>query len=250
MAMEELSGVAYGVTGDDEIAINIYGASTARVALTDAGVVEIEQRTAYPHDERVLIRVSPEQESNFCLRLRIPEWAADARIAINVEATDTICSPGTYVSLRRLWRAGDEVTLTLPMPLVMHRRSNINVQESRAPDGSAVQQQVLKQDYFAVTRGPLVYATDLIDGFKTEESMRLPRADPDQWLRLVPTEAAGNEASDDDSTPSIELSFGYRAPITLHPYYLAGGRHDRRWRLTWLSLAPGTEPSSTDDDSE
>ena len=37
-----------------------------------------------------------------------------------------------------------------------------------------MRQEVLHFDYLAVTRGPLVYATGLIDGYKIEETLRMP----------------------------------------------------------------------------
>ena len=51
------------------------------------------------------------------------------------------------------------------------------MQESRAPDDAPVRQEVMHYDYLAVTRGPLVYATGLIDGYKIEETLRVPCAD-------------------------------------------------------------------------
>jgi hypothetical protein len=38
--------------------------------------------------------------------------------------------------------------------------------------------------------------------------------------------------------PAIRLNLGYRGPLTLVPYYEAGGREDGAWRLTWLQLTP------------
>ena len=116
------------------------------------------------------------------------------------------------------------------MPPQQHRRTHRNVQESRAPDGSLVAQEVLRFDYAAITRGPLVYATGLIDGFKTEETIRLPM-DSTALLTLgeIP---AGHDG------PVIRLILGYRTPIEFLPYHEAGGRRDGAWRLTWLQLAP------------
>jgi uncharacterized protein len=111
---------------------------------------------------------------------------------------------------------------------------NRNVQESLAPDGSDVRQQVLRFDYAAVTCGPLVYATGLIDGFKIEETLRLPVAAQDTWLSLLPVQ--------EDGVPRILLDPGYRAPLVFTPYFGADGRADGAWRLTWLQLA-APEPS-------
>ena len=70
----------------------------------------------------------------------------------------------------------------------LHHQLSQNTQESLAPDGSKVAQQVMRYEYVAITRGPLVYATGLIDGFKTEETLRLPQ-DRSALLELADTPA-------------------------------------------------------------
>jgi len=123
-------------------------------------------------------------------------------------------------------------------PRIVHR-DNRNVQESRAPDGHAVRQEVLCQRYAAIVRGPLVYASDLIDGFKTEETVRLPDGPADEWLVSDP---ASRSAADG---PTIHLRLGYRTPLAFTPYYRTGGREHGAWRLTWMPLAPERTPPLT-----
>jgi hypothetical protein len=106
------------------------------------------------------------------------------------------------------------------------------VQESLAPDGSAVSQEVLRFDYLAISRGPLVYATDLIDGYKVEETLRMDAGPSDRWLETSVAEGSG------ESGPEIRLRPQGRPPLTFQPYYRAGGRQDRTWRLTWMTVAP------------
>jgi hypothetical protein len=132
--------------------------------------------------------------------------------------------------LRRDWQDGDLIELDLPMLPALHHQVSQNTQESLAPDGAQVAQQVMRYDYVAITRGPLVYATGLIDGFKTEETLRLP-ADADAALELI-------GAPDGYQGPAVRLHLGYREPLTFLPYFEAGGRVDGSWRLTWMQLAP------------
>lgn len=103
---------------------------------------------------------------------------------------------------------------------------------------------MLQHDYLAITRGPLVYACPLIDGFKTEETVRLPHgaAGPGPgWLELLPPHAG----QADGAGPAIRAKLAHRTPLVLDPYYCAGGRNDGAWRLTWLSVAPAVAASST-----
>lgn len=230
MALEELPAIAYRRLADDHVAVNLYGPGEAVVDLLPAGRVRLKQETDYPFDGTVRIEVQLERAATFRLSLRIPAWAARAMIRINGAALARSVLPDTYVELERLWQAGDRIELDFPMRPTLHRRLNRNVQESLAPDGSPVAQEVLRYEYLAISRGPLAYATGLIDGFKTEESLRLPSGDSESWLQELPASAAAQG-------PDIELRPDGREPLRFTPYYRAGGRHDGAWRLTWMQLA-------------
>lgn len=230
MAVEELPGVAYQLGDDGTTTLNVYAAGSARIAHPLAGDLLLQQVTDYPFDGDIRIRVAPQRAARFALRLRIPSWAQRARVTVNRNAADGTVVPGEYFAIEREWRDGDEIVLRFAMRPVAHLALNRNVQESRAPDGSAVAQEVLRHAYVGFTCGPLVYATGLVDGFKSEETVRLPDAPASDWLHWSPPA--------DGAPPRLELRLGYRAPLTFEPYYRAGGRVDGAWRLTWLSLAP------------
>lgn len=229
-ALEELPPVAYGMTREGDLAVNLYGPGEARLVSPRAGNVKLEQITRYPFAGDILIKVHPEKTMRHAILLRIPSWADQVNIQVNGVADTTVTPANTYARLERVWQAGDVISLQLGMPPRLHRQVNRNLQESRAPDGSPVSQEVLHFDYAAITRGPLVYSTPLIDGFKIEETIRLP-ADPVAALELADA-PAGSEA------PAVRLNLGYRSPLVFAPYFEAGGREDGTWRLTWLQVAP------------
>lgn len=229
MAVEELPAIAYRRIADDHIAVNLYGPGEAVVSLPQAGQVGLRQITDYPFDGAIRLVVQPQRAATFRLSLRIPGWADQAAIRVNGVAVTAELIPETYIELVRAWQPGDEITLDFPMRPAIHRKLNRNVQESFAPDGSPVAQEVLRYEYLAISRGPLAYATGLIDGFKTEESLRLPAGDSDTWLQELP-------AAVDAQGPEIELCLDYREPLRFAPYYRAGGRRDGAWRLTWMQL--------------
>jgi len=226
MALEELTPIAYTATSDGAITVNIYGPGSASFDLPQAGRVVLEQNTSYPFDGAIAIRVTPELASRFTIRVRIPSWADGASIRIGGDAV--AAEPGTYATIERTWQTGDKIEIEFPMPPRTQRQISRNVQVSRAPDGSPIAQEVMRYDYVAIERGPLVYATGLIDGFKPEETIRMPR---DPKFEILPP--AG-----DDEAPTIRWHLDGRAPIDFVPYYRAGGRRDGAWRLTWLNLAP------------
>jgi DUF1680 family protein len=231
MALEELTSLAWAVRGPDEIAVNLYGPGQARLALPAAGTVVLRQDTDYPCDGRVRITVGLDGPAHFAVALRIPSWITAGQVDVRVNGQDVGGAvPGTYLRIARGWRDGDVVTLGIPMLPTLHHAVSQNTQESLAPDGAPVAQQVMRYDYVAITRGPLVYATGLIDGFKTEETLRLP---PDAATLLE--EAPAPEGC---VGPAVRLHLDYRAPLTFLPYFEAGGRRDGAWRLTWMQVAP------------
>lgn len=232
MALEELSSLAYATTADG-VQINLLGPAEAALQVRGVGTVRLEQRTAYPFDGEIAIRVAPERSATFKVHVRIPRWAMGARISVNGASLSSSLPAGAFFAIQREWRADDIITLSLPMQPQAHFRTHSNTQESRAPDDSPVRQEVLHFDYVAITRGPLVYATGLIDGYKTEETLRVPASAGAAWLETLP--AAGAEG------PDVRVSPLGRSPLVFTPYYRAGGRRDRTWRLTWMPLAPESQ---------
>ena len=212
IAIEELPEIAYGVTAAGEVAINLLGPSTARLDVPGIGPVTITQTTDYPFAGSIEITVEAGGAA-VPLLIRVPDWADGATLS----GAEDVPVPDRYARVR----TDGTVTLTLPMPPRLHRAAARNVQESIAPNGSRVAQEVLRRDYVALTAGPLAYATGLIDGFKAEETVRL-----------------GEDAISQGGEGTLLLATRDRAPIAFEPYYRAGGRHDGAWRLTWLRLAP------------
>lgn len=237
MAWEELAAVACTTPDERTLCVNLLGPGEVVLRLGEAGRVRLQQRTRYPFDGAIEFEITPEIEGSFELRLRIPSWAQGARLAVNGQAEAAPVEVGRYACLARHWRAGDRIDLHLPMQAQLHQRRLRNVQESRAPDGSPVRQEVLCHDHVAVSRGPLVYATGLIDGFKTCETLRLPEGDAAAFLQVLDDDAGAG--------PSIRLSPIGRAPLLLVPCYRADARRDGQWRLTWFSLAPQQAFAST-----
>jgi DUF1680 family protein len=226
MALEELPSAAYGMAGDD-IAINLYGESEAQFALQGAGTVRVRQSTDYPFEGDIRVRLTVERPASFTIRLRVPSWATATDIRINGTPLIATPEPGKFLPVTRAWRSDDEIRVVFAMEPVLHRQSDRNVQESRSPTGEPIDQEVLRYDYVAITRGPLVYATGLIDDYKIEETLRL-RRDP---LELMAATGKGE-------APAIRLHAEGREPIVFTPYFAAGGRTDGTWRLTWMALAP------------
>ncbi|WP_337243694.1 beta-L-arabinofuranosidase domain-containing protein [Luteimonas sp. gir] len=241
MAIEELPAVAYA-TDDEGLVVNLLGPGEATCTLPGAGEVTVVQDTRYPFDGDIGLRLRLAQPAHFALRVRIPAWAQGATLTVAGAPWPEPVVAGDYVRIARTWTSGDAVALTLQLRPRIHRRVYRNVQESRAPDGSPVRQQVLRQDYIAFSRGPLVYATGLIDGYRTAETVRLP--DDDAQIRIEELPPAGDG---DAAAVGLRLHLAERAPIDFAPYYGIGERRDRIWRTTWLGLAPSDDGADAGD---
>ncbi|WP_211368309.1 glycoside hydrolase family 127 protein [Pseudoxanthomonas gei] len=230
MAIEELPAIAYTQSAQGHIAVNLLGPGSAAFDHPAAGSLKLTQATRFPFDGAITLAVQAERRARFVLSVRVPQWAQGATLAINGVAHHGAVTAGQYAVIEREWSHGDQVTLDLPMVPVAHVQVQQNTQESRAPDGSPVRQQVMHYEYVAVTRGPLVYASGLVDGYKTGETLRLSAGPSTEWLQVAP--------QDQGEGPAIHLHSLGRTPLTLEPYYRTGGRVDGAWRLTWMSLAP------------
>ncbi|WP_420141602.1 beta-L-arabinofuranosidase domain-containing protein [Sphingomonas sp.] len=101
-------------TGGDMLVANLYIPSTLTWAERGA---EIALETRFPFEETVEIRIDRIAKApRFALALRIPGWTTNAMVAVNGTPVPTLVSDG-YAVVRRRWKAGDRVTLTLPMTL-------------------------------------------------------------------------------------------------------------------------------------
>lgn len=226
MGLEELPLAAFGVS-TEAVSVHLYGPGSVRCSHSQAGEMTWRQITRYPFAGAVRLELTCEHPARFALRLRIPAWSETFSLQLNGQAFASEPQADGFTIIDREWRSGDVVEVDFPLPVRMHRRTHLNIQESRAPDGTLVAQEVMHLDYVAFTRGPLVYSSGLIDGYKTEETIRVPEI---AQVRVALDAASG--------IPRLEVPVAGRAPLHLEPYFLAGGRQDKTWRLTWFSVPP------------
>jgi len=146
-------------TSGDEIAVHLYIAGQARVAV--AGVdVSLSQETRYPWDGAVALRVDPDRPIAFALRLRVPAWCRSAQLSINGATLDvrSILDRG-YLHIARRWQAADTVQLTLDMPV-----ERVRAHPEVAADVGRV----------ALQRGPVVYCLEGNDNEAPPNRVVLP----------------------------------------------------------------------------
>lgn len=143
-------------TSADALWVHLYSDAEADVTLDDGRGIRLCLESEQPWGELVTITVTDATSGGVPLRLRIPEWAEGATVAVNGGAAESVES-GAYASLERSWQTGDTVELTLPMLVRMRR-------------GHRLAEELANQ--VAVTRGPIVYALeshDLPEGVRLEQ---------------------------------------------------------------------------------
>ena len=157
----KMHGFAYS-TSEEGLWVHLYGSNEAETELSDGAAVKLIQKTDYPWDGDVKLSLQLAEQAAFALRLRIPGWAEGATIRVNGAPPTNGVRAGAYAVLKRAWKTGDTVELTLPMRARLVQANPI-VEELRGQ--------------VAVMRGPLVYcleSIDLPDGVNVMD-IRLPR---------------------------------------------------------------------------
>ncbi len=178
--------------------VNLYAPSTAK---WEAAGVDITMDTSFPEGEAATLNLSLKTPKQFTLALRRPSWAGEGfTVKINGQAVKDLTKPGSYVEIKRQWKNGDVVTLTLPKTLWIEP----------SPDNPRIA---------AIMWGPLVLAGDL--GPENRNGARAPQvnvpvfvstAKPvSDWVKPTPgkpgnfrTEGVGRD-SDVDLIPFYRL---------------------------------------------
>jgi hypothetical protein len=104
---------------------------------------KLRQETRFPQQAGTALVVTAAKPVHMAMRLRVPTWLAAAPVVkVNGKAIEASAEPGSYLTLARVWKAGDKVEMELPMRLSVEA----------LPDDPSLQ---------AFLYGPVVLAADL-----------------------------------------------------------------------------------------
>ncbi|MBM3304920.1 MAG: hypothetical protein FJY79_03095 [Candidatus Aminicenantes bacterium] len=124
----------------DTLWVNLFAPSTAD---WKARGVKLTTATSFPEGEEAALTLEMSRPRTFEIALRRPFWAGEGfTVEINGDAVEDLGSAGSYVRIRRTWKTGDRIELTLPKTLRLEP----------LPDNP---------DRAAILWGPLVLAGDL-----------------------------------------------------------------------------------------
>jgi hypothetical protein len=145
-------------TGGDDLYTNLYIGSTVNVDLK-SGPVQIKQVTDYPRSGHIEISINPSTARRFAVYVRIPnrgvsqlyQYAPVVDGVTSIAVNDLTIEPKIekgYVRIDREWKAGDKITIELPMMI-----KRIHADERVVADRGKV----------ALRYGPLVYTFEAVD---------------------------------------------------------------------------------------
>ncbi|HZY81711.1 MAG TPA: beta-L-arabinofuranosidase domain-containing protein [Cyclobacteriaceae bacterium] len=212
LALEELTSLVYSKK-ENGVAINLITDSEATIK----GKGKVTQKTMYPFDGKVQITVSPLTKEAFPLFIRVPDWATASTVSLNGKPVQ---SSGPYLKIEKVWKASDVLEINFPMELKLHQQK----EEALIPQGGG---DIYSVNWFALSRGPLVFAADgLIDNKDRERTLTLPSTSPEDIFTTT-TNPYGQH-------PAYILKASDAKNLIFVPYYEAGGAKLNNWRLTWI----------------
>jgi len=145
------------------IYVNLFIQSSADIDL-GGNKVQITQQSDYPWSGQIKLKVVPEKEEQFAIRLRIPGWSQRKpvptdlyavtnptitryEVKVNGKKVNAPFSDG-YTTIERQWKADDSIELNLPMEVMQIAAKN-EVEDDRGKS--------------AVQYGPIIYCMEGID---------------------------------------------------------------------------------------
>jgi len=122
----------------ENLCVNLYLPSSVEWKL-GARTVKLAQQTDYPEGETIAMRIATGAPARFTLKLRVPGWSSGVTARVNGASVDVAARAGQWLAIKREWRDGDRVELTIPLRF------------RRVPIDQWHPQRV------AIARGPVVY---------------------------------------------------------------------------------------------
>jgi DUF1680 family protein len=168
---------------DDSLYVNLYFAST--VDWKDRGI-RLRQNTNFPESTFTEFTIEQTPSTRWSLQLRIPSWTTEANfIVLNGKRLEVSGTPGSYLTLTRVWKAGDRVELTFPMRLTAEPLADDRSQQAFLYGPLVLAGQFPKsglEDQLEHNQGPEVREAPELE----IHSLRSNGADPSSWIRPVP----------------------------------------------------------------
>ncbi len=105
----------------DNLYINLFAPSTVHWN-RHKNKITVCQKTGFPENPQTLLTLSMESPSDFAIKLRVPQWLAGPISAVvNNSKVEVQSDQNNWATIKRIWRDGDQLLVTLPMKLWLSR---------------------------------------------------------------------------------------------------------------------------------
>ena len=198
----------------------------SQLTWADKGLV-LRQDTSYPQNGTSVLTFTATNAVSLALKIRYPSWAG-VGMTITVNGTPwTISeSPGSYITLTRVWQTGDQVTIQIPMAL----------RTEALPDGTA-------SNTVALFYGPALLAGQLGPYSMPASDFAAGQGDllgvPDPLVPVMVCDTNGlisNTVASSGQTLAFQTAnIGEPYNVTLKPFYET---HHQRYSVYWNLLTP------------
>jgi len=193
--------------------------------------IKIKQQTVFPYEEKTSIAIT-EGSALFSLMIRYPSWVKDGalKVVVNGKVISISNHPSSYITIKRLWKKGDVIAISLPMHNSIEQMPNVS-------------------NYIAVMHGPVLLAA------KTgTEDLKGLVADDSRWAHIasgkkLPLDKAPIIIEDNIVSLADKLKPVAGKPLTFsvtgvkiinpenilfEPFYRI---HDARYMMYWMALS-------------
>ena len=173
----ELPQKVYYRTQDGGIALNLFTSSDKKFEV-NGKTVEIKEETQYPTSGEVKLTFTCSEPVEFAFRFRTPRWAEKIECAVGDVPCALNKSKLGYAEIKRLWKSGDILTVSMPM------------------NWRFVRGRMIQEGRVALMRGPVLFTFS--EKLNTEVLKKCPAP---RDLVLDPT-SIGNPILDDSVRPN------------------------------------------------
>lgn len=210
---------------DDELYVNLFVAST--LDWKEEGF-SLTQTTSFPYEPTSTLILQLGRAQKMALKIRQPSWVVDGgfAIAVNGEAAAFTLDDAGYVTVERVWKSGDKVTIELPMETTVEY----------LPDNSS---------WASFLHGPIVLAAEAdgpaLEGLRADDS-RMGHVAHGEFLPIDQSPLLVNRTGDITESVRVLNKDSLRFTIagnlfpntseslTLRPFF---NLHDSRYTLYW-----------------
>ena len=154
--LPSIGGFLYAES-DKALWVNQYMCNKARVSLAGKPV-RVQEKTTYPWDGDVVLRLNMDKPVKGEIRIRVPSWSRDYSLSVNGEMVNDAPMDKGYAVLQRKWVDGDEIELILDMS-VRIVAADPAMKEAEGKN--------------ALWRGPLLYCLEEEDNPRDFDSLTL-----------------------------------------------------------------------------